>query len=69
MAIINVIKNERTVILLDEISWMATRDKDFAGQLKIVWDTEFKHHSKLVLVLCGSVSSWIDENILNSAGI
>jgi AAA+ ATPase superfamily predicted ATPase len=64
----NVIKNERTVILLDEISWMATRDKDFAGQLKIVWDTEFKHHSKLILVLCGSVSSWIDENILNSAG-
>ena len=64
----NVIKDERTVILLDEISWMATHDKDFAGQLKIVWDTEFKHHSKLILVLCGSVSSWIDENILNSAG-
>jgi hypothetical protein len=64
----NVIKDEKTVILLDEISWMAIRDKDFAGQLKIAWDTDFKHHARLVLVLCGSVSSWIDENILNSAG-
>jgi hypothetical protein len=64
----NVIKDEKTVILLDEISWMATRDKDFAGQLKIAWDTDLKHHTRLVLVLCGSVSSWIDENILNSAG-
>jgi AAA+ ATPase superfamily predicted ATPase len=56
----NVIRDETTVILLDEISWMATRDKDFAGQLKIAWDTEFKHHPRLILVLCGSVSSWID---------
>ncbi len=64
----NVIKDEKTVILLDEISWMATRDKDFAGQLKIAWDTDFKHHAGLILVLCGSVSSWIDKNILNSAG-
>ena len=64
----NAIKKEKTVILLDEISWMAIRDKDFAGQLKIAWDTELKHHARLVLVLCGSVSSWIDENILKSAG-
>ena len=69
MSLLNsAIKDEKTVILLDEISWMATRDKDFAGQLKIAWDTDFKRHSRLILVLCGSVSSWIDENILNSAG-
>ncbi|OPX38900.1 MAG: hypothetical protein B1H12_01190 [Desulfobacteraceae bacterium 4484_190.2] len=63
-----IIKSEKTVILLDEISWMAVKDKDFAGQLKIVWDTELKKKSKLILVLCGSVTSWIDKNILNSTG-
>ncbi|MCP4133610.1 MAG: AAA family ATPase [bacterium] len=63
-----IIKNEKTVILLDEISWMACKDKDFTGQLKIAWDTEFKKKSKLVLVLCGSVSSWIDDNILRNTG-
>lgn len=64
----SVIREERTVVFLDEISWMAEKDRDFAGQLKIAWDTQFKRHSNLVLIACGSVSSWIDRNILNSAG-
>ena len=63
-----IVQKKNTVILLDEISWMAAKDKDFAGQLKIVWDTEFKKKNSLILVLCGSVSSWIDDNILNNTG-
>lgn len=60
-------EGKRALIFLDEISWMASRDADFVGQLKIAWDTRFKKSRRLVLVLCGSVSSWIDRNILNSA--
>jgi len=56
----------KVLIFLDEISWMGSDDKDFVGQLKIAWDTKFKKNTKLMLVLCGSVSSWIDHNILNS---
>ena len=56
------------IIFLDEISWMAGTDKDFVGKLKGVWDTKFKKNSQLVLVLCGSVTSWIEENILNDKG-
>jgi AAA+ ATPase superfamily predicted ATPase len=63
-----VIRNESTVVLLDEISWMSGKDKDFAGQLKIAWDTKFKKFPKLILIACGSVSSWIDKNILGSTG-
>jgi uncharacterized protein len=62
------IGNEKTVVLLDEISWMAIGAPDFAGQLKIAWDMEFKKKQRLVFVLCGSVSSWIDKNILNNTG-
>ena len=58
----------RTVILLDEISWMAAYDKDFPGKLKEAWDTRFHHHRNLTVVLCGSVSSWIEENIVNHSG-
>jgi uncharacterized protein len=57
-----------TVLLLDEISWMAIGDPDFAGHLKSAWDNHFSRRSKLVVVLCGSVSSWIDSNILNNTG-
>ena len=28
----------RTVVLLDEISWMGSRNPDFAGYLKTAWD-------------------------------
>ena len=58
----------RVVILLDEISWMGGYDKDFPGYLKTAWDKKFKNHPNLILVLCGSVSAWIADNILNSTG-
>ena len=58
----------RTVVLLDEISWMGGYDRDFPAYLKTAWDKKLKNHPNLVLVLCGSVSSWIADNILNSTG-
>lgn len=56
------------IIFLDEVSWMAGKDKDFASKLKGVWDTKFKKNKQLLLVICGSVSSWIQDNILNDKG-
>jgi AAA+ ATPase superfamily predicted ATPase len=53
-------------ILLDEISWMGGKDKDFPGRLKAAWDTQFSRNSKLTLIICGSVSAWINKNIINS---
>ena len=58
----------RTVVLLDEISWMGKHDPGFPGDLKIAWDNLFRLHPRLVMVLCGSVSAWIAENILNNTG-
>ncbi len=54
------------VILLDEISWMGSKDPMFLGKLKNAWDLEFKKNPHLILVLCGSVSTWIEENIISS---
>lgn len=58
----------KTVLLLDEISWMAAGDPDFAGHLKNAWDEHFAPRSGLIVVLCGSVSSWIQHNILENTG-
>lgn len=58
----------RTVVLLDEISWMGKFDVAFPGELKYAWDNRFSKRAKLILVLCGSVSSWIDKNILKNKG-
>lgn len=64
----NIQPKKQTVILFDEISWMGSKDPNFLGKLKIAWDIYFKKNSKLILVLCGSVSSWIEKNILSSSG-
>lgn len=61
-------KQGRMIILLDEISWMGSKDPDFLGKFKIAWDIHFKKNPRLILILCGSVSSWINKNILSNTG-
>jgi AAA+ ATPase superfamily predicted ATPase len=60
-------RNTECVILLDEISWMAHDDPLFSAQLQKAWDTELSLNAKLILVLCGSVSSWIQDNVIQNA--
>lgn len=58
----------RVIILLDEITWMGGQDSNFLGKLKNAWDMEFKKNNQLILVFCGSVSLWIEKNILANRG-
>lgn len=60
--------SRRTVVLLDEISWMGGDDPNFPGTLRTAWETFFHRHEKLVVVACGSVSAWIKRNILGNTG-
>jgi uncharacterized protein len=60
------VKTGRTILFLDEISWMASDDKTFLGKLKNVWEDHFAKNSKLILILCSSVSVWLEENIISS---
>lgn len=55
-----------TVILFDEISWMSSKDPTFVSKLKVWWDLVLQNHPSVILVLCGSISTWIDKNIINS---
>src|ERR1700722_2776513 len=55
-----------TVILFDEISWMGSNDPTFTPKLKVWWDLVLQDHPSVILILCGSISTWIDKNIINS---
>lgn len=61
-------KEGRILIVFDEISWMGGKDPHFLGKLKTAWDMYFSKNPKLILALCGSISSWIEQNILSSTG-
>ena len=54
---------KKDIVLFDEVSWMASSDPSFVSKLKAWWD---KQETALFLVLCGSVSTWIEDNILKS---
>ena len=56
----------RTVVLLDEVSWFGHYDKLFAPYIKVAWDNYWKKHDGVIVVICGSVSSWIKENIIDN---
>lgn len=60
--------DEPTVILLDEISWMGAQDPLFLPKLKNAWDLHFVGRPHLTLILCSSVSAWVDKNIIKSTG-
>ncbi|MGE3955020.1 MAG: ATP-binding protein [Parachlamydiales bacterium] len=56
------------LLALDEISWIGSKDPDFLGHLKNAWDLYFSKNPELILIVCGSISSWIDRNILSHTG-
>lgn len=63
-ALAHQIKDQKVVLLFDEITWMAIEDATFLPKLKNFWDEHAKQNAELLFVLCSSVSSWIEENIL-----
>lgn len=56
------------VVILDEINWLGDKDPTFLGKLKSAWDLHFSKNRKLILILSGSLTSWIERNILHSTG-
>ena len=58
---------QKTVVLLDEVSWMGYYDPMFANTVRIAWENYWKAHDRLIVVLCGSVSSWIKENLIDNS--
>jgi len=55
---------EGDIVLFDEISWMGIKDPTFIAKLKAWWD---RQTLPITMVFCGSVSTWIEKNILKSA--
>src|SRR5258708_8273057 len=58
----------RHLIILDEINWLGSKNPTFLGKLKNAWDAEFSQNPHLILILSGSLSGWIERNILHHTG-
>ncbi|MEL6989441.1 MAG: ATP-binding protein, partial [Bacteroidota bacterium] len=74
-ALANIIKkrkkkrtNNKLVLFFDEISWFDTPRSNFKSALSNFWNNFCTKQSNIILVICGSASSWILKHIINDKG-
>ena len=58
----------RQVVFLDELPWLDRRGSGFITALEAFWNSWGCHRKNLMLVVCGSASSWILDNLINNHG-
>ena len=59
----------KLVVFLDEVSWMETRKSDFVSALGSFWNGwGGAGESNLLLILCGSATSWITKKVFSNKG-
>ena len=61
-------KSERKVVFLDEVPWLDTPRSGFISALEAFWNGWASFRKDIVLVVCGSATSWIVKNIIRNKG-
>ena len=60
--------NERIVVFLDEMQWLDTPKAKFMTGFEAFWNGWACHRKNLMVIVCGSSSSWIHTNVINNHG-
>lgn len=58
----------KRVVFIDEVPWMDTARSDFKSAFDYFWNSWGSAQEDLLLIVCGSATSWIILNILNDKG-
>lgn len=58
----------KRIVFLDELPWMDTPRSDFKSALDHFWNSYASAQKDLLLIVCGSATSWIIKNILADHG-
>lgn len=61
-------KSKRKVIFLDEIPWMDTPKSGFLTALEHFWNGWASGRTDIFLIVCGSATSWVVNNLLKNKG-
>lgn len=60
--------NKRQVIFIDELPCLDVRNTRFVIALGLFWNSWVSKHDNLMLVVCGSATSWMVDNVVNNHG-
>lgn len=61
-------KEKRMVVFLDELPWMDTPRSGFITSFEHFWNGWGAGRENMMLIVCGSATSWIQDNLINSYG-
>lgn len=58
----------RQVVFLDELPWLDTPRSGFLQAFEGFWNTWGCHRRNLMVIVCGSASSWVLDELINNHG-
>lgn len=58
----------KRIIFLDELPWMDAKRSDFKAALDLFWNTYASTKEDIILIVCGSATSWIMKNMVKDDG-
>ena len=58
----------RQVVFIDEMPWMDTARSRFIPALEYFWNGWAAKRDNVMLIVCGSATSWIEDNLINNKG-
>jgi len=61
-------KSGRKIIFIDELPWIATKGSNFIQAFEYWWNTYASANSDIVLIICGSSTSWMLNKIIKNRG-
>lgn len=60
--------NKPIIVFLDELPWMDTQKSRFVKALEFFWNSWGATNNRLKLIVCGSATTWMRENVLSDKG-
>lgn len=60
--------NDKVVIFLDELPWMATKKSGLLQEIDYYWNHLWSRMPNIILIVCGSSASWLIRKIIYNKG-
>jgi AAA+ ATPase superfamily predicted ATPase len=60
--------NEKVILFLDELPWMATRKSGLLQEIDYYWNQYWSRMPNVILIVCGSSASWLIQKIIYNKG-
>ena len=62
------VEEDTKIIFIDELPWFDTHGSKFISALEHFWNNWAAYRRDIKLIVCGSATSWMLDNVINSRG-